>query len=110
MRFFPILAVLIVGLMAVAPVEAQAWRVIGAGVDSCGTWTEDRRVRGVGAQQDQQWVVGFLSGAAFTGPNLDPSNNMDAQGIWAWVDNYCHSNPIKTIRDAAEDFVEEHPR
>jgi hypothetical protein len=110
MRNFSILAVLIVGLVAVVPVEAQAFSMIGAGVGSCGTWTADRRSRPMPADVDAEWVLGFLSGTGFEdGPEVNPLNGMDADGVLAWIDNYCHAHPITQIVDAAEAFRFEHP-
>jgi hypothetical protein len=50
--------------------------------------------------QHQAWVVGFLSGVGFVGQNGDdPSDGVDADGIWAWIDNYCRAHPIEGYRD-----------
>jgi hypothetical protein len=75
---------------------------------SCGTWTADRRQRSGGALQDEQWVLGFLSGVGYEG--YDPLNGMDAEGVWAWIDNYCREHPIEQIIAAAEAFKSAHPQ
>jgi hypothetical protein len=36
-------------------------------------------------------------------------NGVDAQGVWAWIDNYCHANPLDEVSGAAEAFVNAHP-
>jgi hypothetical protein len=68
MRFFMILSVLIVGL-TVETTEAKAFQIIGAGVDSCGTWINDRNQSNMDSLQDEQWVLGLLSGVGFMGEN-----------------------------------------
>ena len=35
----------------------------------------------------------------------DSLNGTDADGVLAWIDNYCRANPIKDIADAAEAFA-----
>jgi hypothetical protein len=83
--------------------------IIGAGLDSCGTWTFERRTPSLaGALQDGQWVLGFLSAVGFAGA-LDPLRGVDARGVWAWIDNYCQANPLKNLTDAAIAFMSAHP-
>jgi hypothetical protein len=66
---------------------------------------------GIDAISDENWVTGFLSGVGFVGEyGADPLNGMDADGVWAWIDNYCSANPIKDIADAAGQFYFAHPR
>jgi hypothetical protein len=91
--------------------RAAAFSLIGPGVASCGTWTAHRRNQGaVPSLADQAWVVGFLSGIGYVGRNAaDPLNDVDAEAVWAWVDNYCKVNPLDTIAKAAEEFYWAHP-
>ena len=91
---------------------AHAYTAIGAGTDACETWTADRRQPlGSGALQDEQWVSGFLSGIGYEGEEvIDPLVGLDAQAVWAWVDDYCQAHPLEKIAAAAEAFSYEHPR
>jgi muramidase (phage lysozyme) len=41
---------------------------------------------------------------------LNQGLGVDAEGVWAWIDNYCRANPIKNIGDAAAAFYLAHPR
>jgi hypothetical protein len=106
MRFLLSIA-LILALMT----SAEAFKIIGAGVDSCGTWMADRHhPRSPDALQDEQWVLGFLSGVGYEGgEGVDPLNDMEANGVWAWIDNYCQAYPIETITTAAKAFNSAHP-
>lgn len=85
--------------------------IIGLGVGSCGTWTTNRRTQGFVALAEQQWVVGFLSGVGFLGyfNNIDPLRGVDADGVWAWIDNYCMAKPLDNIADASGAFARAHP-
>jgi hypothetical protein len=88
--------------------EAETFTSIGAGNASCGTWTANRRVQ-VKSMDAETWVLGFLSGIGYAG-NGNPLANMDAEGVWAWIDKYCSAYPISTIIIAAEIFAGAHPR
>jgi hypothetical protein len=80
--------------------------MIGLGNASCGKWIEvrcDRRDLAF-----EQWVLGFLSGAAWKGPQ-DPLHEVGTAAVDAWMDNYCRAHPLEAIVDAAEAFVHEHP-
>lgn len=82
---------------------------MGAGTSSCGAWTAARQNRLALAYE--QWVLGYISGMG-EGVNAveghpfhwDALKGTDAQGVWAWIDNYCRDHPTKDIRDAASTF------
>lgn len=88
------------------------YRMLGAGGVSCGTWTADRR-QPPGSQilshVNGEWVLGFLSGVGSRG-SQDPLRGVDADGVWAWVDNYCQVHPLQEVVEAATAFVREHPQ
>ena len=93
------LTCIVVALLA-AP--AHAFTYAGTGTASCGEWTSERRNPYGGA--GQQWVLGFLAGAAdYGGP--DAFDGTDAEGVWAWIDRYCWQNPTDKLLTAAEAFV-----
>jgi hypothetical protein len=105
-RFF-VCVTLAAVLMTDGTLEAEAYTSIGAGAESCGAWTSARHTRSF---QVMQWALGFLSGVGFVGrDSADPLRGMDAEGVWAWIDNYCQANPIKDVVDAAEAFYDAHP-
>jgi hypothetical protein len=108
------LAALALAIAAAVPNNAAAGvSMIGDGQASCGSWTDARRFPdGIGAEMDEQWVVGFISGVAYQGPhdNFDPLRGLDGAAVWAWIDNYCRSNPLDNITNAALAFIQAHPR
>ena len=100
----------VLGLSSASPAAAtDNVHLIGAGMSSCEIWTADRTARNVDAVQDEQWVVGYLSGVAIWTPDLNPMKGVNAQAVWAWMDNYCREHPLVAIKDATSAFVEEHP-
>ena len=103
----------IVTAQSISLAMAQTYTAIGPGNDSCGTWMADRRTPHTqAALQDMQWVLGFLSGVGFIGKQdgIDPLNGLDAQAVWAWIDNYCRDHPLSLIASAAAAFKNAHPR
>ena len=74
----------------------------------CGTWTntpKDSPQREV----FRKWVFGFLSGANWANENskADFLQGTDPEGLIAWVDNYCRSNPLNGLARATQELVYE---
>jgi hypothetical protein len=91
--------------------HAQGYHLLGIGTLSCGSWTAARaQPKSTQAYMDTQWVLGFLSDVGYMGPGLDPLNGTDAEGVFAWLDNYCHAHPLDLIHVAADAFVSAHPK
>ncbi len=92
--------------------KASAYTISGVGTVSCGSWTAYRRTpTSTLAMGVESWILGFLSGVGFEGvANADPLNGTDAEGVWAWIDNYCRANPLKDVEDAGVAFVYAHQR
>lgn len=102
--------ILLVGMSAAPPASAN-FNLIGAGLASCGTWTQNRKRPTLDTKQIEQWMLGFLSGAGYIGaPKYDPLNGLDAPAVLAWVDNFCAANPLKSISDAGYSFIDTHPK
>jgi hypothetical protein len=79
--------------------------ILGLGTASCGSWKEARS-SGQGFPYEQ-WVVGFISAiATATSEDLIHRHNLDAQGIWHWVDNYCASHPLEMIGSATAELID----
>jgi hypothetical protein len=60
--------------------------------------------------ENTQWILGFLSGVGWV--HLDgqnPLDGLDAQAVWAWVDNWSHAHPLDNLTRAGEVFASTHP-
>jgi hypothetical protein len=103
----------VAGALAVAMMTGSSIAVSmgGVGLQTCGNWIADHQSDAPGARQDEQWMMGYLSGAGKWGnTDLDPLNGMDAQAIYAWISNYCAFNPFAKIQDAGTAFIHVHPQ
>jgi len=113
-RMRPVLVCVILAGMVPALADAAEklpgdYTAIGLGGASCGTWTSRRRLEGIRRTGYEQWVLGFLSGIGYASVK-DPLNDMDMDGVLAWIDNYCQAHPIAAIGEAAAAFSDAHPR
>jgi hypothetical protein len=97
-------------LCSIGSGAALAYHQVGAGVDRCRRWTADRRdVTGPAALQDEQWVLGFLTGVGFAGSEQDdPLNGVTAETVWTWVDLYCAQHPAEKFVQAARAYAKGH--
>ena len=79
---------------------ASAITIVGEGLNSCGSWIEERNSSSYGLKA--QWVAGFLSGVNMFA-NLQVTTNDalkqlgDMSAILVWMDNHCRSHPLDTL-------------
>jgi hypothetical protein len=104
--------ILAVSALGVAAQEGKV-RILGSGSASCGVWTAARHDKHAGGFE--QWVLGYASGVgsgshASGRQDVNPLLGVDAQGVLAWIDNYCRDHPLEMVVDAANAFVAAHPR
>jgi len=106
MKRATVLCIAMLTLIAHAPQAASAL-IVGAGVESCGTWTKERREDNrFGWSQTSNWVFGYLSGVFNgLGATPDPMRSLPtgtaADAVKGWLDKYCADNPLDTIDKAA---------
>ena len=74
---------------------------VGAGL-SCGQWLSSRK--GGRSADAEQWVLGFVSGAAVFFANKLMDSDPDA--VTAWIDQYCGSYPLSSLHAASSKVVE----
>jgi hypothetical protein len=110
----PVLAMAILAVAALISsaeaVQPGNYNLLGTGTISCGSWTALRRERQ--ASLPEQWILGFLSGVGYEGLDRgdNPLNGVDADAVWAWMDNYCQANPLDGVAKAGSAFDTTHPR
>src|SRR4051794_9442374 len=104
-RVSTLVIVLLLCLDSASPANATKVKELGAGVGgSCGTWLRDRRSSSWLYAGD--WALGFLSGAA-SALNRDLLAEVDADDIFAWLDNYCRQNPMAYFGDAVTRLLDQ---
>lgn len=98
--------------------------VFGGGTDSCGAWTQGREAAGKteAVQLTQQglnragrenWVLGYLTAVTtLTLPrdrveSLNLLEGTDTDGVMAWIDNFCRSNPLTSLNVATDTLASE---
>jgi hypothetical protein len=88
--------------------NAAEYVIMGAGIRTCGTWTAARRERR--PMEYEAWILGYLSGIGSTHnlTGVNPLQGVDAEGVWAWIDNYCSAHPLAPINQAAITFANTH--
>ena len=96
-------------LLSAGVTQAKTVTVMGAGVQTCGTWLEhvakdyrDYRVT------DTQWVIGYVAGVNDETSNLgDLLFGIDNNGLAGWLDQYCSAHPLDTLHNAASALVDD---
>lgn len=89
----PGLALLIL-LFITSSASANLFKVYGAGLESCGTWINDRNHPNVELFYLEQWMLGYISAVGDGGEELKIS---DANAFEAWIDNYCQQRPLDQL-------------
>jgi hypothetical protein len=94
-----LIAGLLVGMLSTT---AQAYEVFGdCSSVSCSQWLEDRQSASSEHYADENWVLGFLTGVNAATSSTTGSGS-DAEGKFAWIDNYCRAHPLELLVGAAE--------
>jgi hypothetical protein len=87
--------------------------VYGAHSILCGTWMKSRAAarsnprNTLHSNQVETWVGGFVTAYnSYVHPEGDIARSPDAEGMYAWLDNYCQRNPTTTFYVAVLALVE----
>ena len=98
-------------------ISAQQRTTMGAGTLSCGQWLQNRSLAEhpgnsqelVATYQMDAWLDGYLSGTNVNVPNWPDifTSRPSSIAMYAWVDNYCRSNPLDRISAAANALLAE---
>jgi hypothetical protein len=81
--------------------DLNQYMIFGHGTVSCGTWMAERGT--MKKYSMESWVLGFVSGAGFAGQK--PLRNTDPNGIFAYIDTKCASDPLLNLAGAAGSLV-----
>ena len=91
--------------VALSSVATPAPIVIGPGADSCGQWIEARRADGPAQLAMHAWLAGYLSAANVAGAG-DIMRGRRVEDARLWIDRWCRDNPTRSVRLAADAFIE----
>jgi hypothetical protein len=78
----------------------------GAGLESCGTWLRVRQQpNSVNKAIIESWVIGYLTAKNMDETQPEALYGTDADGRYAWIDNWCRANPLKGVIFAADELM-----
>jgi hypothetical protein len=72
----------------------------GAGVTSCGSWTQEHRDRTVKAAAQDNWLFGFVTAEELFS-DTKRFKNPDNAALIAWVSDYCAKKPLSQLMEAS---------
>ena len=95
------IAIVAAGAILIA-LPSPAHTIMGAGVTSCGKWTENHQGGESSGLQDFQneWVLGFITALNDVRRGSDLVSGMDSSGLVAWITNYCVTHPLDSVATA----------
>jgi hypothetical protein len=101
-RMLRIAMLLLVAVISTA--QAQVSRTVLGPVDlSCEKWTSTPKPS---PESDvyQAWVFGLISGINLESTDKDFLQGRNLAAVIAWMDNYCRSNPLVAVPQAAQEL------
>ena len=96
----------IAALLIAAVAAANANAVVVRGGPSCPEWTKSRQTTNEGANANEFWLLGYLSGLAVSS-NADVLRNTTNPSLMAWIDNYCRTNTLHYLEQAGSGLFNE---
>ena len=97
-RIVALIAAVMAALSHPSEAAGQAY-VLGAGSESCGKMLSDVAETEEAKRLYVTWVLGFFTAASFW--HRAHVDDLDAEGIFAWMMNYCQSHPLSQVAMAA---------
>jgi len=103
------LAVTLLMVVSCYATNVSAESIQGAGAMPCGNWVE-KRASG-GHNMALAWVMGFMSSYNHfvdeSGKKNGVFGEIDYNSIALWMDNYCRSNPLKSVYSGSYTLIGE---
>jgi hypothetical protein len=94
--------VFLVALTINAPATAMQYRY-GAGIESCGTWLDDRANRNHWVMT--QWMLGYIS--AVGSYSVYRLRRSESQAFVAYMDKYCRQNPLEDFEFGVRRLIQD---
>lgn len=107
MRARAMIAACLAPLMLITPAHStdNRYTILGAGGASCGKWISDQAMRSF----FESWLLGYLTAVnvdlASANVDGDVTGNVDSDGVYLWITNYCQTHPLDDISTAAIELV-----
>jgi hypothetical protein len=73
---------------------------------SCGTWLEERRTQR--HSETGSWALGYLTGVSMNVDVGNPLRNVDSNGVFYWLDNWCRGEATTLFVNALDAFIVAH--
>ena len=97
---YRICATILILLASLANLNAASFTNRGAGIASCGSWTQEHRDKTTSALLQDNWILGFVVAIEIQSGKKYYSSP-DYAALIAWVSNYCTASPLSDLADAA---------
>ncbi len=93
---------LLLSVLLIGSGTAREYSVFGTATKTCGSWTEAKEANLGKRVIFHEWINGYMTAySLWVEDGSGPVNDSEGPGNWAWIDNYCQENPLKTVADAA---------
>ena len=97
--------ILVLAVLFTASVSAHGYRVYGAGLDNCGTWTEQRKTPS-NWHNSVSWIFGWVTASGFSSEQDGKTlPNPGTKTMIKWIDEYCGRHPEAKLETAAFTLV-----
>jgi hypothetical protein len=101
--------IIVWGCVCFAPqaLATDTYHILGAGADSCGAWSAQKGT--ALGNLNNMWILGFVTAVNRYALMIDDNvaRGTNAEGLFAWVDNYCRAHPLDNIATATDNLIGE---
>jgi hypothetical protein len=100
----------VAGLLAIFLISGSAWAYtgFGSGIKDCSRWVIAKKFGSVDRRaRFHEWTNGYLTAySLWVEHGSGPVSRRDSSvGAWAWIDDYCQENPLKSVAAGAEQLI-----
>lgn len=97
-QFLTFLIILVLSNEAWGADNKGNYMKFGTGNKSCAYYTKHNKNKDLLGYLNRQWVLGFITSYnVYTSGIHDIAKGTEADGLFAWIDQYCSKNPLDTI-------------
>src|SRR5688500_12152957 len=86
--------------------KTEHYRVLGPGSDSCESWTAAHRAESARAQEQDAWMLGYITAVnRWGGGPEDHTKSSDTGAVVAWISSICARQQADSVAGAANLFI-----